>query len=99
MFPRRQQAVPRSRLRAVAKAARMRRCQERSRANKPHAKPCTVALDHAVKRRITVYKVDCKPEFGSEEIARRLDVNDIELSFRPTEDRSCHCLFDLSAHG
>ena len=68
-------------------------------ANKPHAKPRTVAFDHAVKRRVTVDKVDCKPEFGSEEVARRLDVSDVELSFRSAEDRNCRCLLDLSAHG
>src|SRR5205823_14371088 len=67
--------------------------------NKPHAKPRTVALDHAVKRRITVHKVDCKAELGSEEFARRHDVSDIELSLGTAEDRSCHRLFNSSAHG
>ena len=48
------------------------------------AQPRTITLDQAVKRRVAVNKFDHKPEFGREEIARGLDVSDVELRFCPT---------------
>jgi len=68
-------------------------------ANKPHAKSSMVTLDHAVERRVTINKVDREPEFRRKEIARRLEVGDIKLSFGSAEDRWCHRVLELSVHG